>query len=87
MPALIKWVYARIGRYLRKCRVKIYHREGKVVITLFPEVVGTTARVRGELSVSELRTLLNTKGIRELEIKAGDHVSTTKYCLRRGRRI
>ncbi len=86
MSAIIKRAYVRVGRYLRRCRIKIHYEERRITITPYPDIVGVTARVRGELPTSELRTLLSSKGIREIEISAEDSPSVSKYCLRRSRK-
>lgn len=83
MP-VIKPAYVRRDRFFHKC--KIVASPGKVRIIIYPDIGNRLVKIKGQLSIRELHTILSSKGITELEIRASDVLNIRKYPLRRTRR-
>ncbi len=81
---VIKLAYFREGRILRKC--KVIFGEGKVKVKLYPDIHYMVVKLRGQLSIRELQTILGSRGTDLLEFMVSDVKSVVKYGVRRTRR-
>ncbi|GEM_PF-3259269 len=83
MP-VIKPAYVRRDRFFHKCKIVTSPRNVRIII--YPDISNRLVKIKGQLSIRELHTLLSSKGITELEVHASDVLNIRKYPLRRTRR-
>ncbi len=83
MP-IIKPAYIRRDRFFHKCKIVVSPRKARIII--YPNISNRLVKIKGQLSIRELHTILSSKGVTELEIRASDVLNIRKYPLRRTRR-
>jgi len=83
MP-VIKLAYIRRDRFFQRCKILV--SPGSVRIIIFPVISNRLVKIKGQLSIKELHTLLTSKGITELKIRTNDVLNIRKYPLRRSRK-